>query len=411
LGLYDFASSSDGSEIVAASDTEGYHAYTSTDSGVTWTRQDDTEGLGLYNFASSSDGSKIVATSDNNGYVYTYSAPITTPSLTTSAVSNITRTTVTFNGTITDDGGDEPTVEFRYGLTVDYGSSVTVDGTYATDESFSAEITGLTCGTTYHVEAFAENSTEEAADGGDVTFTTSACASAGGSSSNVPAPACASVTYGEWGGICFNGLQYRNVNAQSPNGCSPTASQRLAASRTCQNGSSGNSSSGTSNSNSSSGNTAEINAEKELTIEIDLKLMKRLAGRILLRVEYLGQAWYLDPVSLKRYFLADGASAYQALRRFGLGIKNIDLDKIPVASDSALPTNYIASKTGYSTSLVNRLKGRIVLQVEDHGEAWYINPVDGKRYYLANGDAAYRIMKYLSLGISDADIHKITVGE
>ena len=66
-------------------------------------------------------------------------------------------------------------------------------------------------------------------------------------------------------------------------------------------------------------------------------------------------------------------------------------------------------KLTYSTSLVNKLKGRIVLQTESKGEAWYINPTDGKRYYLASGEAAYQIMRYLSTGINNKDIQKIKV--
>lgn len=193
-------------------------------------------------------------------------------------------------------------------------------------------------------------------------------------------------------------------------------------------------------------------AEKKLTTTIDANLVKRLAGRILLQTETLGQAWYLDPVSLKAYYLADGQTAYSALRKFGLGIKNSDIIKIPVGLESrftmtdsdndglpdkleeALGTNPNKAdtdgdsfldgdevKNGYNPngpgqysflkSLVDRLKGRIVIQTESRGEAWYINPVDGKRYYLANGEAAYQIMRYLSLGISNKDFHKIPVGD
>ena len=36
------------------------------------------------------------------------------------------------------------------------------------------------------------------------------------------------------------------------------------------------------------------------------------------------------------------------------------------------------------TKLSSRLKGKILLQTESHGEAWYINPKDGKRYYMSN---------------------------
>ena len=64
-------------------------------------------------------------------------------------------------------------------------------------------------------------------------------------------------------------------------------------------------------------------------------------------------------------------------------------------------------KYSYDNALSNRLKGRILLQVESHGEAWYINPEDSKRYYMPDGPSAYEIMKYLSLGISNSNLNKI----
>ena len=141
------------------------------------------------------------------------------------------------------------------------------------------------------------------------------------------------------------------------------------------------------------------------------------------------------------------------LREFGLGITNADLAKIPAGleerfddvdtDEDGLPdkmeeglqtdvnnpdtdgdgfsdgdevlihnTNPLGEgNAARSTSLVNRLKGHIVLQVESRGEAWYINPADGKRYYMKNGEASFQIMRFLSLGISNEDLAKIEVGE
>ena len=55
--------------------------------------------------------------------------------------------------------------------------------------------------------------------------------------------------------------------------------------------------------------------------------------------------------------------------------------------------------------------GKILLQVESRGEAWYLNPSDGKRYYMKDGEQAYQIMRFLSLGITNTDLRKIAVGE
>ena len=58
-------------------------------------------------------------------------------------------------------------------------------------------------------------------------------------------------------------------------------------------------------------------------------------------------------------------------------------------------------------TLTSRLKGRILLAVEEHGEAWYVSPVDFKRYFLGRPVDAYNIMRSLGLGIANNDIAKI----
>lgn len=181
-------------------------------------------------------------------------------------------------------------------------------------------------------------------------------------------------------------------------------------------------------------------------------LAERLKGRLLLQVESLGEAWYLDTVSLRRYYVKDGPSAYEALRKFGLGITNADLNKIPIGLDArfeewdydgdlvpdkmeeALGTdmyNYDSDNDGYNDglelkngynplgsgklswdeNLAKRLSGKILLQTESKGEAWYVNPADNRRYYMKDGESAYEIMRFLSLGITNANLEKIEIGE
>ena len=196
-----------------------------------------------------------------------------------------------------------------------------------------------------------------------------------------------------------------------------------------------------------------IATQKNLLSRLDTNLAKRLAGKILLQVQDHGEAWYVDLISLKRFYLADGARAYGALRRFGLGITNKDLAKIPVGIEKRFldtdtdgdgladkleeglgtdknkvdtdgdgvndytevitnQTNPLgAGKLVYDNKLIGRLKGRIVLQIESRGEAWYVNPADGKRYYMKDGDAAYQIMRFLSLGITNENLRKISIGD
>jgi hypothetical protein len=136
---------------------------------------------------------------------------------------------------------------------------------------------------------------------------------------------------------------------------------------------------------------AVVQKEKELTANIDSKLANRLKGKILLQVEEHGEAWYVSPKDNKRYYMANGVEAYNIMRNMGVGITNSDLTKIQ--------TNTAAAK---------KQSGKIFLQVEEHGEAYYVD-FDGNTHYLKDGDAAYAVMHDMGLGVTNSDIRKIDI--
>ena len=105
-------------------------------------------------------------------------------------------------------------------------------------------------------------------------------------------------------------------------------------------------------------------AERALVKNINSALVRRLAGRILLQVEQAGQAWYLEPVTGMRHFMGRPSDAFSMMRRFGLGISNANFAKF---EKSGVPAKFA---------------GRIFLKVESHGEAYYVNPVNMKMYYI-----------------------------
>ena len=150
-------------------------------------------------------------------------------------------------------------------------------------------------------------------------------------------------------------------------------------------------------------NFVEEQIEKQEAI--DLMLVTKLKGRILLQVENHGEAWYLDPVSGKRYYMKDGSAAYQMMRSFGGGIADADLNQIPLVNTTEGIIN--ATSICASNSLANRMKGKILLQVQQRGEAWYVYPKNCRRIYMKDGDATYQIMRYLGLGITNADLAKM----
>jgi hypothetical protein len=120
-----------------------------------------------------------IANTDTDENPYNFSIEVglgILPVVTTQAVSNIGSTNAIGNGTITDLGVPNPTA---YGIC--YGASANPDvtgskvdkGTASATGAFTAQITGLTPGATYHVRAFATNNVGTSY-GSDVTFTTTA---------------------------------------------------------------------------------------------------------------------------------------------------------------------------------------------------------------------------------------------
>lgn len=122
-------------------------------------------------------------------------------------------------------------------------------------------------------------------------------------------------------------------------------------------------------------------------------LSTKLKGRILLQVESHGEAWYVNPKDAKRYYMANGSEAYNIMRTLGVGITNANLNKIK--SDK---------------NFAKKNQGKIFLQVELHGEAYYIDS-NGVLHYLKDGDAAYSIMRELGLGIKNLDLIKIILSD
>ncbi|MGM8363812.1 MBG domain-containing protein, partial [Flavobacterium sp. ARAG 55.4] len=97
---------------------------------------------------------------------------VSAPSVTTSAVTSITATDVTFNGNVTADGGATVTERgFVYATTTNPTTSNTKiqDGTGT--GAFTEAITGLTASTTYYVRTYAINSVGTVY-GNEVSFTT-----------------------------------------------------------------------------------------------------------------------------------------------------------------------------------------------------------------------------------------------
>ncbi len=174
---------------------------------------------------------------------------------------------------------------------------------------------------------------------------------------------------------------------------------------------------------------------------LNISYAKQLKGRIVLIPEKQGETWYISPKDQKRYYLGRPSDALEIMGQKGVGISNKNLykiqpavsylngqdsdgDDLPDAFEEAVGTNINGQDTsgnGYNdkTEIKNgynplkktgrfpndqefakKQQGKILLQVEKNGEAWYVNPEDNLRYFLSRPKDAFQIMKNLSLGIT-----------
>jgi len=178
---------------------------------------------------------------------------------------------------------------------------------------------------------------------------------------------------------------------------------------------------------------------------------EKLSGRILLQVEDNGEAWYVNPANKERYYLGRPEDAFFIMRNLGIGITNSNLLKIPLALENlegkdsdgdGLPDSFEdaigtdvkdfdTDKDGYADknelnsgynpngfgilpidlNFANKNIGKIFLQVENHGEAWYVNPKDAKRYFLGRYEDAFNLMRSLGLGITTSNLEKIIISK
>jgi hypothetical protein len=164
-------------------------------------------------------------------------------------------------------------------------------------------------------------------------------------------------------------------------------------------------------------------------------MTNRLKGRLLLQVEDRGRIWYVSPDHEKRYEVTF-VNALNLFETLSLGITNSDLYKIPmnpnsVSSDvdtdgdgfsdksevdtghnpeiASDPNNRGNDKVSHDMNLVSRLKGRLLLQVENKGRIWYVD-MDGQRHEVTWKNLM-DLFKRLSLGITNSDLDNIDSDE
>ncbi len=190
----------------------------------------------------------------------------------------------------------------------------------------------------------------------------------GGGGGSVAVP-CSQIVYSEWG-ECFAGKQYRNIVSTTPGSCSPTEAQRVAQTRDC-------------------------------VFDCESVVYGNWG-------ECSNGFRYRDvtsryPESCKLTTIQE-ASTKEACGGGGSKGEPFDSDALDVME--------LARKafTKEDKEMVNRLLGQILIQVEDKGRAWYVNPNDGRKYYLGSPLNAFSVMSLIGKGISNNNLKKLPVG-
>ena len=64
-----------------------------------------------------------------------------------------------------------------------------------------------------------------------------------------------------------------------------------------------------------------------------------------------------------------------------------------------------------ASDLDQDVKGKILLQVESRGEAWYVDPVSNQKVSLGRPNEAFLVLKNFGIGITDENLAKIPVAD
>jgi hypothetical protein len=177
-----------------------------------------------------------------------------------------------------------------------------------------------------------------------------------------------------------------------------------------------------------------------------MSFVDAVRGKIFLAVQDHGELWYVKPLTLKRTYVG-GATHVMELMKQGVGISNADIEKIPIGvladvdhdmDRDGLPNDLesVLGTSVYSTDsdndgvhdatevqnhtnargagsltidgkLASQLAGKIILQVETRGAAWYVHPTTHQRFFLGRPEDGFKVFAQLATGISTENLNRI----
>jgi len=253
------------------------------------------------------------------------------------------------------------------------------------------------------------------------TITSPSGGSSSGGGSTPVAQTCATVTYGDFAPACFGGYQYRGILSQYPASCSLTAAQIEASRRPCQLDGGGASSEGSLEGGeypvASSSKPVEVATSSASTTPVAIvsSLWSEIRGKFIATEKALVKK--VNKLLTRRLSgrillqVEDRGQAWYVNPTDGLKyFLGRPEDAFALMRKLALG---IDNKTfdSFKGKMPAKLSGRILLKVEDSGKAYYVNPLDRKAYYLGRPADAFELMRTLGLGVKNSDLRQIMIGD
>ncbi|MBU0546144.1 hypothetical protein KKA13_02720 [Patescibacteria group bacterium] len=181
------------------------------------------------------------------------------------------------------------------------------------------------------------------------------------------------------------------------------------------------------------------------------KLTNKFAGKIVTLDDKKTNMWYVDVNLGEKYLLKDAATALKIFKRLGLYVTETDLYKLPFAVtntakladtdgdwltdelENFFHTDINSRDTdndthadgkeiyfGYNPKgsgaiakddkLANDLKGQILIIGDATSSIWYVNPTNGRAYYVTQGKNIMMTLKFVAVKVAKKDLDAIKVG-
>ncbi len=200
----------------------------------------------------------------------------------------------------------------------------------------------------------------------------------GGGGGGSPGPTyCSAVVYSDWG-LCANNIQTRTILSQTPGSCTLTSVQTAAQSQVCNSEIIVDPGSQTCSSIIYTSWGTCVNGSQSRTI-----------------YSYAPIGCSLSSTQLQ----ANTQSCVGTV----INVGGFDTDAAAVMDTAR---DYF---TKTDVKLVERLRGQILIATENKGRAWYVNPADGRKYYLGSAANAYSVMRIMGDGMANRDLQKINI--